>query len=413
MRIIIRVLTIGLLAVIICTELVAQNNVRQIAIETIFNNPAGFQDEIVKVEGLVTQYIPANANSTAYYLLKGDYGSFIRVNTTAASPETNQKYCVTGVVYVYFNDQGGISKYFISEQSRYDGVCNDLPEIAVSPENLDFGQVEANMSSEKMFTIANIGRADLNLNEISISNNENFEIVRPQSLLIQPGKSLELKIIFTPKEAGNYTGILNISHNASNSLGQVQVMGNSPEGINWLLYVLIGATALFILLLVFLFINRKRDVAEPRPVIKTPVQQPDTPTMPAYTNQISYQTIAIPKSIPGTQKLFPGEFEILTGLDAGKKFRIPGFQNQEGLIVTIGRDNPGKEMAQYHIQLKDNTVGREQARLIYDGQITEFLSLGKTNFSIVDGNELKPQEKIGLANGSVIKLGEVTLKYNL
>jgi len=398
-------------AVFAWTGLFAEKTVRKVAIESISNNPALFQDEIVKVEGLVTQYIPANASSTAYYLLKGDYGSFIRVNTTATPPETNQKYCVTGVAYVYFNDRGGISKYFISEQSRYEGVCNDVPIISVLPGTVDFGKIEANKSSGMSFIISNTGRADLDLIGISISNNENFEIIKPQSMVLEPGKSTELKVIFTPKVAGNYSGIINISSNASNSPGQIQVIGASPETTNWLVYILIGASVLLLALLVILFANKKREVVSQMQVPNIPKSNTSGASQPI--NPGAYQTIAIPKTIHLTEKLFPGEFEILTGLDAGKKFRIPGHQESDGLVVTIGRELPGKEMAQYHIQLKDNTVGREQARLIYNGEGAELLSLGKTNYSVVDGRELKPQEKVKLSNGSTIKLGEVTLKYSL
>ena len=412
MKTIARVLGTVLLA-IACSGLIAQTNASKTAIESIYNSPASYQDELVKVEGLVTQYIPASANSSAYYLLKGDYGSFIRVNTTSNPPETNQKYCVTGVVYVYLNDQGGISKFFISEQSRYDGVCNDLPEIAVSPVTLEFGSVDANNSIEKTFTISNTGRADLTLNEISISNNENFEIIKPQTMLIQPGRSIDLKVIFTPKESGDFTGILSISSNSSNTLDNIGVRGNCNAETNWLMYILFAASALLLILLIILFTTRGN---KPKQTSLSP-QKPEpfraVPDAPSYTNQPSYHTVAVPQTIHLTQKLFPGEFEIITGLDTGKKFRIPGFQGQEGLMVTIGREIPGNEMSHYHIQLKDNTVGREQAKLINNGVITELLSLGKTNFSVVDGKELKPGEKAVLNPGTVIKLGEVSLKYNL
>lgn len=402
------------LAAITFTANTAERTVNKVAIETISNNPAAFDNELVKIDGLVTQYIPANANSTAYYLIKGDYGSFIRVNTTANPPETNQKYCVTGVVYVNYNEKGGVSKLFISEQSRYDGTCQDFPEISVLPEKLSFGLIEANKSSELFFTITNNGRADLNLTEISISNNENFEIIRPQTLVLEPGKSTELKVIFTPKEGGDFSGIVNILSNANNSLGPIIVEGNSPvDKTDWLMYIMIGAAVLLVILLYVLFANRRKERVLPKQDLTQQPQQPSDTQNTAYTNRTDYTTIAIPKTILVTQKLFPGEFEILTGLDAGKKFKVPGHQESQGLVVTIGREDPGKAMSQYHIQLKDNTVGREQAKLIHNGQGTELLSLGKTNYSIVDGKELQPQEKAVLVNGSIIKLGEVTLKYNL
>jgi hypothetical protein len=52
------------------------------------------------VTGLVIQYIEATAKTTSYYYLKDDYGAIIKVNTAEPEPETNEKYNVTGILYV-------------------------------------------------------------------------------------------------------------------------------------------------------------------------------------------------------------------------------------------------------------------------------------------------------------------------
>lgn len=82
-------------------------------IEDIVSNPESYLDEQVEVEGIVIQYAPATASSTSYYILKGYYGSYIRVNTSGSAPEVNEKYRVKGIVYMNRDKDP-----FISEQNK-------------------------------------------------------------------------------------------------------------------------------------------------------------------------------------------------------------------------------------------------------------------------------------------------------
>ena len=82
-------------------------------VEDINNNPHNYEGNDVIVKGLVTQYVKG-IGSTSYYLLKGNFGSIIKVNTAMEAPETNAKYSVEGIVYI--NKKNGIP--FISETSR-------------------------------------------------------------------------------------------------------------------------------------------------------------------------------------------------------------------------------------------------------------------------------------------------------
>jgi|WetSurMetagenome_2_1015567.scaffolds.fasta_scaffold111026_1 hypothetical protein len=69
-------------------------------IETIIANPGQFANNAVEFDGLVEQYVAATSSTTSYYLIKGEYGSVIKVNTADPAPETNRKYRVTGIVYI-------------------------------------------------------------------------------------------------------------------------------------------------------------------------------------------------------------------------------------------------------------------------------------------------------------------------
>ncbi len=86
----------------------------EVQIKDIVSNPSIYNNEEVSVKGLVTQYVESQAKTTAYYLLKGDYGALIRVNTSEVKPKINWIYQVKGIVYVNESNQSA----FISEKTK-------------------------------------------------------------------------------------------------------------------------------------------------------------------------------------------------------------------------------------------------------------------------------------------------------
>lgn len=67
-------------------------------VRDIRQDPQEFLNEVVTLEGFVTQYVDDDAQSTSFYFLKDDYGALIRVRTSRQSPETGARYRVTGPV---------------------------------------------------------------------------------------------------------------------------------------------------------------------------------------------------------------------------------------------------------------------------------------------------------------------------
>lgn len=90
-----------------------------LTIEKILANSSSFENNEVEVTGLVTQYVKGKGK-TSYYLLKGDYGAIIKVNTAEPAPETNKKYTVRGIFYF---DRAN-RRPFISEKSK---IKIDMP----------------------------------------------------------------------------------------------------------------------------------------------------------------------------------------------------------------------------------------------------------------------------------------------
>jgi hypothetical protein len=384
------------------------------SIQRIMANPGAFQDEVVQVDGLVTNYVPASANSTAYYMLKGDFGDMIRVNTATTAPETNKKCCVNGILYCIKDNEGLITRVFISEQERYDGICDDKPIIALAQEEISFKDVKIDNGVKQVLTINNTGKANLNLLEISLSNKEVFELVMPQSMVVVPGANAEVGIIFTPGKEGKFSGILTIKHNAENGLSTINVLGETVIIPWWkkpaFIIMILAGILLLVLIIVLLLRRKQSNIYQPSPstISSLPGKDPITANSPARED---LKTIIIPMTIPKTVRVFPGEFEIVAGLDKGKKFKMPGYQTNDGLRITIGREKVNGELGQFHIELKDTTVGRKQAEIYFTNNIAYLKSLGETNHSLVDGQDILPGNTVELKPNAVMQFGDVSLVY--
>ncbi len=110
--------SILLLLVVIASNLTMAQNVAEVGPEItriidIVNRPGNYNDEHVTIEGVVTQYSPRTAESTANYELRGDYGKTLKVNTYQQKPITNKKYRVTGTIVI---DKVNREAYLIEQQ---------------------------------------------------------------------------------------------------------------------------------------------------------------------------------------------------------------------------------------------------------------------------------------------------------
>jgi beta-galactosidase beta subunit len=302
---------------------------KQTTIEVIKNNPTSFEGDEVEFTGLVIQYVK-DKGSTNYYLIKGDYGGILRVNTSEPAPETNVKYRVKGIVYI----DGKTNTVFVSEK----------------------------------------------LKVLLPSGSE----VKPNPKLIDP----------PPPQLEN----------------------------NTLLYALLAVLAVLVGAFIYFQLRKRNLDLEPSPAnayndpILPPQQQGySTPeykeAKPDYTTDNDYKTIKIVKTSPKTLKFIPGKLIINDGADRGKEFKIAGYPTPNGFIVTIGRNEVSGDRAYAHIQLNEKTVSREQAELHYVDHKLFVKNLSETNFTQLNGSELKPGQSSEVSNGSTIRTGEVEFKY--
>ncbi|MEO7360786.1 MAG: FHA domain-containing protein [Gemmatimonadaceae bacterium] len=156
-----------------------------------------------------------------------------------------------------------------------------------------------------------------------------------------------------------------------------------------------------------------RDDSRPRP-------EPATAASPAPSNGKGVYANGIPGSMvegqqlrfstpaEGTLQFLPGRLEIASGLDNGREIRFVRLPGPNGTEVTFGRN----EGALYrHIQLRDQTVSREHARMaLIDGHWL-LTNLSKTNPVAHNGRVLGPGEHQLLTDGDRLDMGEVIFSF--
>lgn len=298
-------------------------------VENITSRPYSYEGVTVTVKGLVTIYKVGSGN-TQYYLLRGDYGPSIKVNTAEGSPEINEIYTVEGIVYVDKNTHVP----FISERYR--------------------------------------------------------EKVEPNPIIIEPTQTLwELILEFIE------TNILIII----------------------LIIVLIALVSTY-------FILRSKKSSENISANNPPSNLSSASDYPVHSLKLSpndmqqqsnddFKTIKITASSPKTLKFIPGKLTIVSGEDTGKSFKIAGYPTSEGSIVSIGREEVKGDRSYSHIQLMQKTISRKQAEIIQKDGKVYVRNLSDTNYTQIDGVELKINEKAELKVGSVLRLGELEVKYEV
>lgn len=272
---------------------------KEVRIEEIFDNPGKFENEQVTITGIVNQYFQGTTQTTSYYLVQGDFGGVMNVNTSDKPPKISKKYKITGVVII---DQ-----------------------------------------------------------------------VLGRPVLIEKSRT---------------------------------AIGDTSSLIIY--FLVVAVVLLLVFLFLYLFRGRKTE-ATPAPNISA--YSPGKIASSDSSMIQDYATIRISSGPPPTMILIPGELEIMSGLDKGKSFRIAGYPTADGNVVTIGREAVEGDRKYAHIQLMEKTVSRKQAELISRNGTLYVKNLSETNFTLVDGNALKPNEASELRSGMVIRAGEVDFKY--
>ncbi|MBC8087510.1 MAG: FHA domain-containing protein [Phycisphaerae bacterium] len=112
--------------------------------------------------------------------------------------------------------------------------------------------------------------------------------------------------------------------------------------------------------------------------------------------------------LEGTLQFLPGRLEITSGLDMGREIRFVRVPGPNETQVTFGR-NEGPLYR--HIQLRDQTVSREHAKMtLADGRWL-LTNLSNTNPVAHNGRVLSPGEHQTLEDGDRLEMGEVVFSF--
>lgn len=94
------------------------------------------------------------------------------------------------------------------------GVDQPTPNIQLSTNQLNFGELKLGESTNRNFTLRNSGNADLNVSDIFV-NGPDFTILTPsnKTFILQSGESQEVLVMFEPEDVRSYTNKLTIRSN--------------------------------------------------------------------------------------------------------------------------------------------------------------------------------------------------------
>jgi hypothetical protein len=88
-----------------------------------------------------------------------------------------------------------------------------VPDISVSPNSWDYGDVMLGDSPDQTFTVSNLGNVAFSITEISISGDSDFSIQSEEtSFTLDPGQTQDILVRFAPESMGEKTGTLCIAN---------------------------------------------------------------------------------------------------------------------------------------------------------------------------------------------------------
>jgi TolB protein len=125
-----------------------------------------------------------------------------------AAPGNQYLHDLSGNRVVYTDDRNGNLDIYLATFSF------GTPDIAVVPVSLDFGEVEQGTSRHLTVTVSNQGSYRLQVRGVSLvaGTSGEFQTTLPSALpiYVEPGKTLDVTVTYTPADVGIDTGVLEI-----------------------------------------------------------------------------------------------------------------------------------------------------------------------------------------------------------
>ncbi|MBM3325473.1 MAG: choice-of-anchor D domain-containing protein, partial [Calditrichaeota bacterium] len=112
----------------------------------------------------------------------------------------------TGALTITSNDQ---NERIVEIALTGSGTVIREPEIVVTPQSINFGEVDTRFTRAEILTVTNEGTGDLTIDRVELAGagfSHNFS----QQTVLQPEASLQIEVTFAPQAAGEYNGTLTI-----------------------------------------------------------------------------------------------------------------------------------------------------------------------------------------------------------
>jgi hypothetical protein len=83
---------------------------------------------------------------------------------------------------------------------------------SADPSELEFGEVEVGESAVAASTLTNVGGEPVEVAGASIDGSAAFSVASALPIVIEPGASADIEVVFEPSAAGEHTATLTIEH---------------------------------------------------------------------------------------------------------------------------------------------------------------------------------------------------------
>jgi len=321
-----------------------------------------FDNEVVTIEGFVTQWEEEEFRTMSLYWLRNRWGDVIIVRTVDDRPEVNQPYRVTGTVGVFGEPRR--QQRYIDERRREpitdrretaQGIISRAENIVREAESRWW--INASIALERF----NVARGYYNTQEYEAA--------------IEASRDAEI------------------------------LAANAPYSNLFYLIIIAGIVLAILLVTLIVLVARKpaKTVSTQPERVQKGIPEPD---------YIQGETIKMHQPPPKTLKVLPGRFEIIAGDTKIKELRFFRLPEESDGEFTFGRSvgTPYK-----HIQIDNPTISREQAKLLYNNgkyTIVNRADPNKSNSTIINEKPMAMNELYELAEGDKVTMGVVTMVFH-
>ncbi len=184
---------------------------------------------------------------------------------------------------------------------------------------------------------------------------------------------------------------------------------DTPIPAQWWVWVLLGVMTIFVGITYLIYHRVRRTLAV---ATMAGAREPSTAGAVSENNghMVEGRTVRFYAPAPGTLKILPGRFEVVSGEDKLNEIRFYKPPNSHPPAFTFGRA-PGPRYT--HFQLTSPTVSKKQARLEFHEGTYTLHNFSTVNPTRVNGVELDREgASTVLKNGDRIDMGEVSFVFH-